>query len=306
MRFMPPAGLPIVVGLVLATVPLISCQPNRDALVETPFGKVPRECYAQCPSGTVLSAIAGGLRARRPDGTTTDLLGSARCSAVAQRLKARRARPAVAAPPIYNGWFNYAAWLALQGIGQFYATYTLPQLPAQPGSQELYYYIGLEDGQDPESPILQPVVGYNQGDSGGYFLAAYVVSPSGVLCQSTPVTGMGPGDTVSVSIEQSSTSPSTYLVYGAWQGQSTQLSWVTGSDVQNSPYVTFENYGVTSCSQFLTGPFTFSGLYLADLNNNMLTPQWQVTPAPSCNGQLTWSGDVITIEQNGPSAARGR
>lgn len=273
----------------------------QEQLVDTPFGKVPRECHLTHPSGTTLSKIPGGVRALHPDGTTKDHVSPAKCRTFDRHLKERRAK--AGSPPIANGWFNYAGWLAPQSIGQFTASYTLPQLPADPGPQVIYYYIGVEDLA--ASEILQPVLSYAQGASGGYSLFAVSCCVEGLSNQSLPVTGMGPGDTVTVSILQSNPSPATYSISGSWQGQGTAVNVVVGSGTYNWPDVALEVYNISQCSQFLTGPFTFSQLYLADVNHNTLTPNWGVTPsggATACNGMLTVDGQTITIQQNLSSA----
>jgi hypothetical protein len=267
----------------------------QDDFVNTPFGKVPRECFSQHPRGTTASAIPNGVRIRLADGTTKDYVSSERCVSFVRSLRSRKAKPGMT-PTIPSGWFNYAAWYAPQGIGTFAATYTLPQLPAQAGNQDLYYYIGLENGADPNSPILQPVLGYDQSASGGYTLTSFVVGPSGPVMQGPVVTGMGPDATVNVSIVQ--TAASTYSVNASWQGQKSDISW--NGEVLNSPYVTLEIDYVNACNQFLTGAFAFGNLSLTDLNGNSLTPSWAVEPSGGtvCNGNLAVNGSTITIQQN--------
>jgi hypothetical protein len=277
---------------------------QRAEFVDTPFGKVPKECHLQHPKGTTLSLIPNGLRATHSDGTVKDYASSTKCLEFAKTLKSRRRSATASLPsgssPIVDGWFNYASWLAPATIGKFTATYTLPAPPANPGKQTVFYYIGLEDLQASSPTILQPVMTYYEN---AWSLVAWNCCPSGVANQSTPIFNMQTGDTISAEILMSQASPVTYTVSGNWMGNVTSLSDQTGSPSYNWPNVTLEIQNLNTCDQFMTGPFTFSQLVVSDTNMIPLTPQWGLYPssgATTCNGNLVVNtgSSTITIQEN--------
>jgi hypothetical protein len=276
----------------------------QDAYVDTPFGKVPKECYWQHPSGTTLSRIANGVRARHADGTTRDYVSSERCLAFGRSFKPRQPDTAVPAAYPNNHWFNFAAWLSPQNVGRFTATYSLPGFPASPGPQILFYFIGLEDIDSVPVAILQPVLRYADG---AYSLSSWNCCPSGQSHQGNIVTGMKPGDMISTSITRISQSPSIYSINGVWAGKTADLTvQVDDSEAFIWPNVTLEIFHMTTCSQFPTGPFVFGQLYLADVNDQPLTPTWRLEPSGGTTpcGRLGVNGPTITIEQNPPPGQR--
>lgn len=283
--------------LVACLVPGGPAMAQREAFVDTPFGKVPKECHLQHPAGTTLKIIENGVRATHTDGTVKDYISSAKCLEFAKTYKSRRAPSS--SPPISNGWFNYAGWLAPANIGNFSATYTLPQPPANPGSQTIYYYIGLQDIDSASPTILQPVASYFRS---AWSLTSWNCCPSGTANQGNVVTGMQSGDTVTAAIYQISTSPTTYAIQGIWSGNVTSLNAEAGTANYNWPNVTLEIDNLDTCDQFMTGPFTFGQLSMNDIKGNSLTPSWGVTPSggTACNGKLTVNGTTITIQQNIP------
>lgn len=300
----------LIAGVLYCAASFFGAGPSsaQDEEVDTPFGKVPRECYHQHPAGTTLSRIPNGVHAVHVDGTTKDYISSEKCLAFGRSFKGRRAA-ASGSSPISNGWFNYAGWVAPQTVGQFTATYTLPNVPANPGSQTLYYYIGIEDLDSSPLVILQPVIAYSQGASGGWSLTSWNCCASGQVNSGNTVTGMAAGDTIQASIMQISQSPSTYAIDGTWNGSTASLNVVVGAEAFNWPNVTLEIKNVTTCDQFATGPFTFSQLYLASSTYMTLQPNWGVEPSggtTACNGQLTQNGPTITIQQNLTSGQRAR
>ncbi|MGD9658060.1 MAG: hypothetical protein AB7U61_10565 [Methylocystis sp.] len=274
----------------------------QDEYVNTPFGMVPKECYRQHPAGTTLQEIPNGVRANHADGTTQDYISTEKCIAFGKAFKAFKGsseRSAATPAPIAHGWFNYASWTSPQGVGKFTAAYKLPRLPANPGPQYVYYFIGAQS----EAGILQPVIGYNQIGGAGWTLSSWYCCPKGTVNQGNVVSGMGPEDVIQASIVQTSQSPSTYSITGVWRGNAAGLNVVVGSEVFNWPNVTLEAYGVYSCDQLMTGPFTFSKLAMTGVDGNPMKPDWALSPPPkgftACDGKLSVNGGMVTIEENG-------
>jgi hypothetical protein len=275
----------------------------RDDYVDTPFGRVPRECYRQHPAGTTLRQIANGVQALHADGTTRDYVSTERCIALGKTLGRRQ--EAVGTFPVANGWFNYASWTSPQNVGTFTATYQLPNLPKIAAAQHVYYFIGVQSFQTATGPetILQPVIGYNQIGGKGWTLSSWNCCPSGQVHQGNVVTGMGPQDIITASVAQTIQSPPTYAISGVWGGQTASLNVVTNGEVLTWPNVTLEAYNVLACNQFMVGPFTFSQLAMTGVNGQRMTPRWAISPPSNpapCNTKLLVNGSTITIQENIP------
>lgn len=293
-------GVVLLLGMSIA----VACVGDRGTSDEvlTPFGYVPRECLFQHPAGTTLRRTDGGVRAIHADGTTKDYKSSARCLAFGKTY-ARRPTKAGDTTPIPSGWLSYAEWDWSNFIGKFTATYTIPNLPASPGLQNIYYFIGLQDYTMSPFTILQPVIGYNQNGGNGWTLSSWNCCPSGQVHQGNVVTGMGPGDSIDAAITQTSPESRTYSVTGNWKGKVASLNLELPTEAFNDAVVTLEIYHVNSCSQLMRGPFTFSNLALFDTMNSPVTPTWWLTPPGGgtvCNGKLTLDGSTIAIQQNLP------
>ncbi len=277
----------------------------QDDYVDTPFGRVPKECYRQHPAGTTLRQIPNGVRALHADGTTRDYVSTERCIAFGKTAGRRQEASTF---PVADGWFNYASWTSPQNVGKFTATYRLPNLPKQPWKDavpRIYYFIGVQSFKTATGPdtILQPVIGYNQIGGKGWTLSSWNCCPSGQVHQGNVVTGMGPGAIITASVAQTSPSPPTYAITGVWAGQTASLNVVTGGEVLNWPNVTLEAYTVMACNQFMDGPFTFSQLAMTGVNGQTMTPRWVISPSwnpVACDTKLTVSGNTITIQNNVP------
>ena len=50
-------------------------------------------------------------------------------------------------------------------VDKFYAQYTVPDPPVNTASNILYYWIGLQDLNSSENPVIQPVLSYVKGSS---------------------------------------------------------------------------------------------------------------------------------------------
>ena len=301
------------VSLILTLSFLVAClggaSPSlaQDEYVSTPFGPVPKECVFQHPAETTLQRIEGGVRAVQADGTVKEYKATEKCLAFGKAYKGRSIKGGPRTPgqstPIPSKWVNFAEWTWTNFIGKFTATYTIPQLPANPGSQNIYYFIGLQDYSMSPFTILQPVIGYNQNGGDGWTLSSWNCCPSGQVHQGNVVKGMGPGDTIEAAIVQTSQGPRTYAITGNWQGNVASLNLVLPTEAFNDADVVLEIYNVSSCDQFMTGPFIFSNIALFDTTPAPVTPNWYLTPTNGrtvCNGKLTISGTTITIQENLP------
>lgn len=291
--------------IILLSFLVLVGQSCKEKMVHTPFGVIPSKCHVQHPPGTTLKVVNNTVHATHSDGTIVIHESSPDCLKHVKSLRKAPHAPG-AESIISNGWFNYASWYtpSSQNVGEFTATYTLPNFPSNPGSQNIYYFIGVQDNnQSNPLTILQPVIGYNQIGGTGWTLSSWNCCPNGQVHQGNVVSGMGPGETILASIKQTSQSPSTYTITGTWQGQNANLTVEVGQEFFNWPNVTLEAYNINSCNQFMNGPFTFSALSLKDTNGNPLNPTWALSPPggkTACNGQLTVSGSTITIQENIP------
>ena len=63
---------------------------------------------------------------------------------------------------------------------------------------------------------------------------------------------------------------------------------------------TFEDYGVSSCSQLPTKPVTFDSVMLYDESGSVVHPSWTLSGRTMCSGSTTSSDEnTITIAHGG-------
>jgi len=288
---------------------LITNMPNENTeapFVITPFGVFGRECVHGTEPGAKVTEIpeSGDLFVELQNGTSYVYASSQyRCKERfdASRLKIRREKLTVgaAAPAWQDGWIANGWYFSSNEVGSFTADYTVPQTPATQSNQVLFWFIGIES-QNSDLTILQPVLTWNNIVSGWSF-ASWYCCPSGTPNYATPVQGFNPGDTLHGTIKASQpTTGSDFTVNYCVGSNCSPLSCPASGRIFTSVDTTLETYSITDCSEFATGPMTFSNMALADINNQGITPQWQqVTGATECSGSINFSGDSCVIQHSG-------
>jgi len=270
--------------------------------VLTPFGYRLKQCVMEFPSGSLIEEVEGGLRVTHDDYNGAQIFPvDPECMAdmlatIPKRyLRDPNAITCTSLP--CNDWCDNAGWM-YQSSSQvpfhsFYANYTIPGEPPKRSSQVLFYFIGMENTngnprQGSNLAILQPVLTYGEGLYWG--IKSWYCCPSGVTTSSPPITGLGPGDVLATSIVH--TDSSNYEVVSAWpaHGKEVSLKCPQQGRIFNWADITLEVYSATSCSEFASGPMTFSGLNLTDATGKDITAsianQWVLSAQSPCTGVI--------------------
>jgi hypothetical protein len=196
--------------------------------VITPFGYFHPSCLQRLAKGERLLA----------DGRVLHANGSANAKAAVcsyphylrSGMAARSAKSS--APGAINGWVESASITtgsASKSYGALLARWTVPPQPYADDGQVLYFFPGLEDINDPQTSILQPVLGWYQGQ---WSIASWNCCLNGIVT-SSPGVSVKAGDRIYGSVT-SSCSPGT-VSCPAWNVLSVDLSTGESTTLGNTP-----------------------------------------------------------------------
>ncbi len=194
------------------------------------------------------------------------------------------------------------------------ASWAVPQTPTTNDGQTLYFFPGLmHTTADPEL-IVQPVLGWDDGQSGAgpWNIASWNCCPSGMAWSSTPVT-VSPGDQI-WGIAMSACGAALVQSCSKWSITTTDTT-THGTTTLNVVYpslMTFEwaqsgaleVYSISQCSDYPPDGFiTFSNAALFDNNfRRIMHPGWSpmywVTQGgtnPWCNYTATTTDTTATL-----------
>merc|ERR1712098_168995 len=74
-------------------------------------------------------------------------------------------------------------------------------------------------------------------------------------------------------------------------GRTSTLKGRVGPYRYNWAVATFEDYGVSQCSQLPTKALCFDTIMLYDSSNNIIHPKWGLSGSTMCNGHVTCSDE---------------
>ena len=282
--------------------------PNRpqnvpDGYVITPFGYFHPSC---------VQSLAKGER-QMPDGRLQHANGSVEQKAAVcnfphyTRSGVSSSEPRAKSPEI-NGWLenaNFAAPYANESFGALIATWIVPPSPRANDGQVLYFFPGLEDLQDYQTSILQPVLGWYWGQ---WTIASWNCCINGVITNS-PFVVVNPGDIIYGSITNTC-NPGT-LSCPTWNVLSVDLSTGDSTILSNTPSEgqTFdwafegvlEAYSVVACNDFPPDRrLAFRNVVLFDQDlNPVVRPEWSDavdnTANPWCGYNVHSSTHDVTL-----------
>jgi hypothetical protein len=196
------------------------------------------------------------------------------------------------------------------------AAWTVPPTPLSNDGQTLFFFPALTHNHltpPNEEPIIQPVLGWNDGQPAGpWNIASWNCCPAGMTWNSTPVT-VSPGDQIQGTVVSACGSP-LVTTCAKWRittqdvttGQSTTLN-VTYPSLMNFPWAqsgVLEVYSINQCSDFPPdGSITFSNIALFDDHFRRITsPGWspelfvtQGQTTPWCNYGVTTTDTTATL-----------
>jgi len=269
---------------------------TADLMVPTPFGVRPADCVLEVPHDAVITDVKGSdlLLVSHPSKGDYYHQVPSHCgydmASIRQHMQSRRDRSTQVG---INGWVDNAGWYPANGqnnLRSFKSTYTVPGNPPTSNGQTLFYFIGMQDNDDPKAVnIVQPVLTWGNGYS-QWYLQSWACCPKNITVHSPPLFGLSAGSQVGASIVR--ISDSTWSIDSEFNGQHTTLNAQVGDYIYNWADVTLEVYGVNTCDQFAQGKAYFNGLVLQDQQGQSLQPKWSFTAPTACGGSIVQTSDT--------------
>jgi hypothetical protein len=277
-----------------------------EGYVITPFGYFHSSCVQAIASSDKL--LADG-RVQHASGAITP---AATCT---QPHFAPNGTPKVEGKvtPTDTGWQEDASMVAPAGksFSGIANTNVVPPNPLNIEGQTLFFFPGLEDVNDPNTSILQPVLAWNGFGDNAWTMANWNCCLSGITTYSTPFT-TAPGHWIisytSPNCRSSTVSCPTWNIYSydTSNHQSTALNHTPSQgQVFNWAFEgVMEVYGVNNCNDYpnnKNGETYFTGFY--DEQGRLVTnPKWtqsvDTTASPDCGFKLKVQPYEITLGYN--------
>eukprot|EP01083_Nonionella_stella_P199317 730964_1 len=198
-----------------------------DGMVATPHGIRPKQCvHAVKDNNHIIKPVSGGVLVEYPGLNTTEWFPEkTECVENAKQLQIELKERA---QNVSNGgWAIYAMYTTPSDMGNFSATYTLPDESPTDDGQILYYFIGIGTKQE-HGGIIQPCIGYCPGNGGcgeaygnykGWSMSSWNCCPSGM-------THYGKGVKLEAGVTVKAYCYSTgkeVKIWEEWNGQVSQL-----------------------------------------------------------------------------------
>jgi len=250
-------------------------------------------CVKQVPSGSYIVERATTVEAHLENGTVLAFPKQQNCMEfhkqwATKRVAQHRARRNQVTPAPLDGWLDYVGYYPPKEVDKFSGTYSVPPDPSDQSNQVLFYFIGTENLRGTVGiSILQPVLTWGNGHS-KWNMASWNCCPGGETWTSSFLTNIAAGSTVSGVIDMSSNGKN-WTVTSTYNGQNVVLTVPTAQRDFNWVDVTLETYTVGSCTEFPSGPCTFSDMALTLSGGSTNSPSWTLDSAePSeCGGKVT-------------------
>jgi hypothetical protein len=282
--------------------------PNRpanvpDGYVITPFGYFHPSCVQSLAKGERLMAN-GHLQ--HADGSIEE-----KAAVCGYPHYLRNGVPSTAnakTSPEIDGWVenaNITTGTPNTTYGSLVSGWIVPPHPAANDGQVLYFFPGFEDINDPQTSILQPVLGWYQGQ---WTIASWNCCINGVTSNS-PAVPVSPGDLIYGSI--TSTCPAGSLVCPSWNVLSVDLSTGESTTLADTPSEaqTFnwafggvlEAYYVVRCDDYPSDRrLTFDTVVFNQKLDPIRNPKWGKAVnndgTPQCNYGVRPSPFLVTID----------
>jgi hypothetical protein len=313
-----------VTYFLLVSLGMLSAQkpagPNRPAAVPsdyviTPFGYFHPSCVRVVPSGATLLADGRVQFANGAEETVASFCSFPHYTPAGALVVDGTER--ILPFEISWSWIEAGQVSTSNTYDGVMATWTVPRTPTTNDGQTLFFFPSLSHSKSTppaEEPIIQPVLGWNDGQSGAgpWNIASWNCCPGGMTWSSDPVT-VNPGDQIRGSV-LSACGSITIQSCSKWNittqdvttGQSTILHSVFSS-LLKFPWAqsgVLEVYNINRCSDYPPdGAITFSNVSLFDnLFRRITSPGWspqlfvtQGQTDPWCNYGVTTTDSTVTL-----------
>lgn len=258
--------------------------------VRTPNGYFHASCVEHVDQSEQLQPDGSILRA---DGRVRPVARCAWPHFLKSGVRVEATQGATHLPTIYNGYLQLVSTTTATGTHWMAGDMKVPVNPGVQSSQTLYFFPGLEDGNNVVT-ILQPVLGWNGYGANNWTIASWNCCKSGTTFVGNNVV-VNPGDIIHGTMVN--TGGQNWTITATDQTQTSLPSAVLATNGYNQTFnwifaAALETYGVTTCKQFpKTGPIHFTNIVF-HLNGKVVTnPAWNIQPGT--DPQTACTGAVV-------------
>jgi len=249
----------------------------------TPQGDRHESCVVEIPDSATMVPVDGGIELHHEDGSVESIKTPDHCHSDEVALTL-----AGAIQP--NEWIDEAGFTYNDGFSVMTGYNNIPDAPkSAPGTD--YWFLGMQNMQGGPVSILQPVLTYRSS----WTAASWACCPSNITTTGNTISAGKEGDRMYGSMIR--TSSDTWQILTTVNGQTSTLNAQVGPWAYTWAVATFEDYGVSECSQLPEKPVVFDTIVLKDAKGSDVTPSWKLSGATMCNGRTTSSRpDVVSIQ----------
>lgn len=281
-----------------------------------------RHAIVHYPNGT--SQVLPQCPHKPPPGPRSKALARSQLHKAGHELKHENGT-GVLTDPCQLGWAHAAPMEAFyqhsKNISNYTATYTVPEPPTSASTNILYYWIGLQDLDSVENPVIQPVLSWLKGSSeNNWYFESWNCCPAGHKLKSTSVPIQGAGAKVLGSMHRDADGLFTITSADSTGKSSVLYTNDTKSGIVRSwdwVEIVLETYSVASCKDYSAGGLAqFLDMKLVDVEGQSVTPSWTLNPyingkylsasesakfLACCNGSFALDWPNAAMHNNGAS-----
>jgi hypothetical protein len=264
---------------------MVSLLSATAAAVHTPQGERHPDCVVSVPESAVVRTTDGGIALHHFNGTVQHYQTPDHChdDEVALRM-------AGAVEP--NQWIDEAGFTYNSGFSKMTGYNNIPDAPQQePGTD--YWFLGMQNMRGGPVSILQPVLTYSRGE---WTAASWACCPSNITTTGNTIGPAKEGDRMYGSMIR--TAEDSWQILTQFNGETSTLNAQVGPWAYTWAVVTFEDYGVSQCSQLPHQPVKFDSIELYDADGNVVHPSWDLSGSTMCAGRTTSPDENTVIIQH--------
>merc|ERR1712048_691724 len=154
-----------------------------------------------------------------------------------------------------------------------------------------YWFLGMQNMRGGPVSILQPVLTYRSS----WTAASWACCPSNITTTGNTISAGKEGDRMYGSMIR--TKKDTWQILTTINGKTSTLNAQVGPWAYTWAVATFEDYGVSQCSQLPEKAVVFDTIVLKDAKGTEVTPSWKLSGTTMCNGRtMSPRPDVVSIQ----------
>jgi len=258
------------------------------AAVHTPQGERDAACVVEVPETSVVKTTDVGIAVHHEDGSINHHVTPAHCHTDDVSLKM-----VGAIEP--NQWIDEAGFTYNAGFSKMTGFNNIPDTPTSaPGTD--YWFLGMQNMQGGPVSILQPVLTYR---ANGWTAASWACCPSNITTTGPTIGPFKTGDRMYGSMIRKDAS--TWEIITTIDGQTSTLNAQVGPWAYTWAVGTFEDYGVSQCSQLPHQALKFDTVMLYDKSGGVVHPEWTLSGRTMCSGSTTSPDENTIVIQHGAS-----